>query len=76
MVAIDQDLMDEFVLGTGEREDMDTFMGRLFRNGSNDMPSIIPQNITKRCRVSATRPATACGVSVQYYYLIDIIYSA
>ena len=61
MMAIDQDAMDDHVRETGELRDVDKFMGSMFKNRDNN--PIIPENATKRCNISMTRPTTIRGVS-------------
>ena len=64
MLAIDQKAMDEHVRGTDRFHDLDDFSANLFRPGSDRVPPMIPENATKRCEVSLTRPTNITGVSI------------
>lgn len=66
MMAIDQTLVEEHIRGTDQVRDIDSFMSRLMRGSPNRMPPVIPQNSTRRCKVSMTRPTNTPGVSRLY----------
>ena len=63
IMAIDQQAMDEHVRATDDLDNVDDFMGRLFRNGSQGRDPLIHNNATRRCEISMTRPTTIPGVS-------------
>ena len=81
IMAIDQQAMDEHVRATDDLDNVDDFMGRLFRGGSQGREPLIHSNTSKRCDISMTRPTTIPGVSyivsvhacdtvVEYYFPI------
>ena len=64
LMAIDQKAMDEHVRGTDNFRDLDDFSTSLFRSGDERVRPMIPENATKRCDISMTRPISTPGVSL------------
>ena len=63
MLAMDQQALDEHVRATDDLDNVDDFMGRMFRNGSQGRDPLISHNASSRCNISMTRPTTIPGVS-------------
>ncbi len=61
MIALDQSEVEN---QANTLPDLDTFLGRMLQNRTNDKMPVLPPDAARMCNISITKPAAAIGVSL------------